>query len=175
MERTLFFLLILLSTGLLIGCEERTHLTPPNPVIGSWIMESHEIYHLPAWFVVKTNGSYQITATDTVYSGGNLANLFNVHSFTFTPNNTFSELYPIPYPERGEPGGQTDKGTWTMTDSIVSLSVANDFPKKLTYSAATDRLYTDRFPQTSAVRLQSSLKDSDTVSYTIKLYYRRSP
>lgn len=175
MKRTLFFLLIVLSADLLIGCEERTPLTPPNPILGSWVIWGYEVYHLPAWFVAKTNGDYRITPTDTIYSGGALAILFNVHSFTFTQNNAFSELYAIPYPKPGEPGGHTDKGTWTMADSVVTLSVANDFPKKLTYSAATDRLYTDRFPQTSAIRLQNSSRDMDTVSYEIRIRYRRSP
>lgn len=175
MKRTLFFLLILFSTGLLISCEERTQLTPPNPVIGSWTIESFGIYHLPAWFVAKTNTGYIVTPTDTIYGNGFLAAVFNVTSYTFAQNNTFSEQYLIPYPKPGEPGGQIDRGTWTMADSVVSLTVANNFPKKLTYSAATDRLYTDRFPQTVSIRLQNSLKDMDTVSYMIRIHYRRSP
>ncbi|MFD2938352.1 hypothetical protein [Spirosoma flavum] len=167
------YLLILLGTGLLQSCQELTPLSPPNPLLGNWIIESHEIYHLPTWFVAKTHTEYRVTPTDTIYGNGTLAQVFNVYAFTLSTGGKFTETY-------FKNGGlqelstiQVDSGKWILADSVITLAVDNVLPHKLTYKATTDRLMTDRFPQKSVLRLADG--SVDTINYTIKLWYRRSP
>lgn len=172
MKRIVYYLLILFSATSLLSCNEIAPLTPPNPVVGNWIIYSHEIYHLPAWFITKTRTEFITTPTDTIYSNATLAVIFNVNSYTFTQDNALSQVYINPYPAPGEPDTKIDKGTWTLADSVISLNVANNFPHKLTYSATLDQLVTDKYPQTSTIRFADG--SWNTVSYTIRVFYRRS-
>lgn len=175
MKKVLFYILLSFLVNFLMGCVERTELTPANPIIGRWHIYTSRVYNLPAWYITEFNVYKVVTPTDTIYSSNSLDILFNINYYTFAEDSTFTELYQILYTKPNEPGGRTDKGTWTMTDSVVRLTAANNFPKKLIYNARTDQIYTEVFPQTSTFRVNSGSRDSVTVSYNIRLYYRRSP
>ena len=175
MKQRYSFLLLFLSAGLLLGCQHIAPPTTPNPIVGNWILQGFDEYHLPAWFVAKASVPYKLTSADTNYSDQPLAILNNVNSFTFAQDNTVSELYPVMDFTTGVAKGKIDMGSWNLADSVVHLSVVNAFPHKLTYTYkyATDVLVTDAFTQTAVVSLTGAPTDTVRVSYTIRLYYRR--
>ncbi|GAB3804971.1 hypothetical protein GCM10028819_37340 [Spirosoma humi] len=134
-------------------------------------MESHEIYKLPSWFVTKTHTEYRVSSTDTVYVNGTLAQEFNVYSLSFDNEDSFSETYFKNGGLRDISTIQVDSGQWVIADSIITLAVNNPLPHKLIYRASSDRLVTDKFPQKSVLRFADG--SIDTISYSIKLWYRR--
>lgn len=174
MKKSLSFLLITFAVGWLIGCQDFSQISPPNPIVGKWRLFAWRAYNVPAWYAAKTNDTFRFGGRDTIFAGPS-PTMFNVTSFTFSPDGSFAESY-VQNPGYFGPLNyiyQVDRGKWTLADSVVSLEVANNHPIKLTYRAATNQLITDIFPKTSVVRLSDG--SVNTVSYSMQIYYLRSP
>ena len=171
---TYFLFLIIL---LLNACQQITPLTPSSPIVGVWTMGPYQISDLPSWYVAKIHAdSVVVSPTYTVYSGGILAISQNVHSYTFTADGSFSEIYEINGGISDTVKYQTDHGTWVLNDTLVSLTVANSKPHKLLYFPTnTNQLSTGLFRQTAIIGYGISTIKPDTVSYTIRLLYNRQP
>ncbi len=176
MRQIRFVLLLLVTTSLMFACTELKPVSPPSPtIVGKWKRGKYEVSDLPAWYVAKNRlDSIVKSPTYTIYDAGWLAITQNVLSYTFNNNGTFLEEYTINggLYNLGMKKTIIDRGTWMLTDSGVTLNVANDHPHELVYSPTTNELATDKFRQTAV--LQNIDMSIDTVFYTIRLFYHRS-
>ncbi|GAB4020033.1 hypothetical protein [Spirosoma koreense] len=176
MKTQLAFLLVVV-VGLVISCQRVTSIDPPTAtIVGSWVIDRFEITNLPKWYVAKHNIPFFVASTtDTFYLAGLLSATQNVTSFTFTSDGTFSEQYLANADSIQIAKTQIDRGTWILKDPIVNLQVANYYPNQLIYSLAKDELFTGKIRQT-AVLQQTTLPPfaKDTVTYTIRMFYKKS-
>jgi hypothetical protein len=175
--KTLSSFLLVLMTSLVISCQQLTPIAPPSPTIaGLWVMDHFEITNLPKWYAAKHKiPCFIASTTDTFYLDGLLSATQNVTSLTFVKDGTFSEQYLANADSIQIAKTKTDTGTWILKDSIVSLQVANRYPRQLIYSLAKGDLSTGRFHQTATLQ-QTTLPPftKDTVTYTMQMFYKRA-
>lgn len=171
MKQVSHFLLIIFLSFILITCQEITPLTPPNPILGKWIVCNYQVYKLPAWYLSYSHSEIIVTSNDTIYGTG-IGPYTSLQSLTIAADHTVSESYNVLDSTIGI-RQQIDQGSWVLTDSVLNLSIANSYPHKLNYRASVDQLVTEKVDQTASIWLYGDPKHSVQVPYTIRLYFRR--